>query len=58
MRNELWRSECGQGLTEYLILMILVAVTSIAMVSSMGTQIRLKMQTIRDQIQNVKVERD
>lgn len=40
----------GQGLTEYLILMILISVISIASVQGLGSTIKSKIQTVRNQI--------
>ncbi len=51
------RDEKGQGLTEYLILLILVAVISIGAVQTLGTTIKRKIQTARDNI-NRKVDLD
>ena len=46
-----WRlNESGQSLTEYLILMLLVAVVSIAGVKSLGTTIREKINKTREAI--------
>ncbi len=49
LRN-LARSESGQGLSEYLILVVLIAVTSIAAVQSLGGLIKKKLQVVRNQI--------
>ena len=43
-------SESGQGLTEYLMIMILVAVVSIAAVKSLGTTVKQKIQEARQHI--------
>lgn len=40
----------GQGLTEYLILLILIAVVSISAAKSLGTTVREKIQTARQNI--------
>ncbi len=55
--GSLVREERGQGLTEYLILLILVAVISIGAVQSLGSTIKKKVQTARDNI-NRKVDLD
>jgi Flp pilus assembly pilin Flp len=48
----------GQGLTEYLILMVLVAVAAIGAATSLGGTIRSKIQAVRTQINsNVSIER-
>ena len=44
------RSKSGQGLTEYLILLMLVAVVSIAATKTLGTTIVNKLQVARDHI--------
>ena len=45
----------GQGMTEYLILVMLVAVSSIAITTSVGKIIVRKFKVVRDQItKNVK----
>lgn len=40
----------GQGLTEYLILLMLISVVSIAAVQHLGKEVRTKIQTIKDKI--------
>ena len=42
----------GQGLTEYLILMILVAVVSIAAARSLGNTVKQKLQMAREHIES------
>ncbi|HUP56899.1 MAG TPA: Flp family type IVb pilin [Bdellovibrionota bacterium] len=44
------RNESGQGLTEYLMIMILVAVISIAAVKSLGSTVKSKIQDARKHI--------
>lgn len=44
------KSKSGQGLTEYLILVMLVAVVSIAAAKSMGSTIKRKLQIVREHI--------
>lgn len=41
----------GQGLTEYLMLVLLIAVVSISIVKSIGTQVQSKLKLARDNIQ-------
>ena len=40
----------GQGLTEYLMLVMLVAIVSLAIVKSIGTQVKTNLTTVRDNI--------
>ncbi len=47
--------EAGQGLTEYLILMVLISLVSIAAVKSLGGTIQGKIELIRDNIKRVRV---
>ena len=42
--------QSGQGLTEYLILLILVSVISITAVQALGSTIKRKIQTAREHI--------
>ncbi len=44
------RSQSGQGLTEYLILILLIAVVSISATKSLGNLIRDKLQQARSEI--------
>lgn len=46
----LLRNSSGQGLTEYLILLLLIAVVSIAAAKSLGTTIKKKLQMARSHI--------
>lgn len=47
----------GQGLTEYLILMLLISVVCIAAARSLGGTIKRKLQQVRNQIEsNVTVD--
>jgi Flp pilus assembly pilin Flp len=43
-------NEQGQGLTEYLILLLLVSVVSIAAVKSLGGTIKSKLGVVRDHV--------
>jgi Flp pilus assembly pilin Flp len=40
----------GQGLTEYAILMVLVVMASVAIVKSIGTQLKIKLTKVREDI--------
>ncbi len=40
----------GQGLTEYAILMVLVVMGSVVIVKSIGTQLNIKLTSVRDDI--------
>lgn len=44
------RNRSGQGLTEYLILLLLISVVSIAAVKSLGNTVKMKLQSARNQI--------
>jgi Flp pilus assembly pilin Flp len=44
------RCESGQGLTEYLMIMILVAVVSIAAMKALGSTVKAKIQEARQHI--------
>jgi Flp pilus assembly pilin Flp len=44
------KEERGQGLTEYLVLLVLIAVVSIGVVQSLGRAIRGKLTTARENI--------
>lgn len=49
-----WKNICsdrsGQGLTEYLILLLLIAVVSIAAAQSLGATVKRKLQMAREHI--------
>ena len=53
--KKLLRTQNGQALTEYLILLILIAVVSIAATTSLGTTVRTKLQLAREKINAVSV---
>lgn len=55
MRNLNRLNQAGQGLTEYLILLILVSVISIGAVQTLGKIVKKKFQVARDNI-NRKVD--
>ena len=46
-------AESGQGLTEYLILLVLISLVSIAAVRSLGGTIQRKLSLIRNHIEGV-----
>jgi len=46
----------GQGLTEYLILLVLISMVSIAAVRSMGTTIERKIQQARENINGLSTD--
>ena len=46
-------SNSGQGLTEYLILLVLISLVSIAAVRSLGGTIQRKMSMVRNHIEGV-----
>lgn len=48
----------GQGLTEYLILLVLISLVSIAAVKSLGSTIQRKIQMAREHINQVSASRD
>ena len=54
MKTSIFRSpqlnQKGQGLTEYLILVLLIAVVSIAATRSLGNTIKMKIQEARNHI--------
>jgi Flp pilus assembly pilin Flp len=58
MKVDYWRNERGQGLSEYLILVLLIAVVSIASVKSLGGTIKSKLQSVRNHINSDVVLRD
>ena len=49
--------ESGQGLTEYLILLVLISLVSIAAVRSLGGTIQGKLSLIRNHIEKVSIEK-
>ena len=52
------QNQNGQGLTEYLILLLLVALLSVAATRSLGKTIRTKIKTARNQIHREVSSRD
>lgn len=44
------KDESGQGLTEYLILLVLVAVVSIGAATTLGSTVEKKLKTAREHI--------
>jgi len=51
-------AESGQGLTEYLILLVLISLVSIAAVRSLGGTIQRKLSLIRNHIEGVSASDD
>jgi Flp pilus assembly pilin Flp len=58
MNLKIYQNENGQGLSEYLILVLLIAVVSIASVKSLGGTIKDKLQTVRRHIHSDVVLKD
>lgn len=50
------KNETGQGLTEYLILMILIAVISIAAARTLGSTIKAKIEMAQRHIEKVQID--
>lgn len=48
-------NQSGQGLTEYLILLVLIAVTSIGIVTKMGSTIQSKMEDAKEKIRSISI---
>jgi hypothetical protein len=48
--KNLWACEKGQGLTEYLMIMILVAIVSIVAVRTMGERVKSKIEEASNHI--------
>ncbi len=56
--NCILRNEHGQGLTEYLILLILISVASITIVTQMGGAIDNRFKAAKEKIQAMSVNPD
>ena len=52
-----YEKQLGQGLTEYLILLVLISLVSIAAVRSLGGTIQGKLTLIRNHIEKVSIEK-
>lgn len=50
IKNTVLQNESGQGLTEYIVLLILVSVVSIAAVSTLGRTVKGKIEEASRQI--------
>lgn len=50
------KSESGQALTEYLILVLLIAVAAITTVQGLGGRVKTKLKVISNQINGVSIE--
>ncbi len=53
--SSLLRNEQGQGLTEYLVLLILISVASITVVTQMGGVIENRFKAAKEKIQSMSV---
>lgn len=51
-------NESGQGLTEYLVLLILISVASITIVTQMGGAIENRFRAAKEKIQSMSVNSD
>lgn len=51
--KRLLRNQAGQGLTEYLILLILIAVTAIVAVNTLGNTVKDKIQGAQKAVNSV-----
>lgn len=58
MNTRILKNHDGQGLTEYLILLVLISLVSIAAVRSLGGTIQRKLTLVRDHINKVSPEDD
>jgi Flp pilus assembly pilin Flp len=50
------KSKSGQGMSEYLILVLLIAVGSIAAAKTLGTTVQGNLQNIETKLQGLKVQ--
>lgn len=50
--RKLLKNEKGQGLTEYLMLVLMISVVSIAATKALGNTVKRKIQEAREQINN------
>lgn len=55
IKNTLNQSNSGQALTEYLVLLILIALTSVVVVREVGSKVTQKFRDARDKIENVNI---
>jgi Flp pilus assembly pilin Flp len=53
MIKKYWKNSQGQGMSEYLILVMLIAVGSIAATQSLGTTVFKKLKQIQQKVQDV-----
>jgi Flp pilus assembly pilin Flp len=58
MRTQPTLDESGQGLTEYLILLILISVASITIVTQVGTAIDGRFKAAKEKINSLSVNRE
>lgn len=54
--TQLAKNDRGQALTEYLILVLLIAVAAITTVQGLGGRVKAKLKVISNQINGVSVE--
>ena len=47
------KSERGQGMVEYLIIVVVVAVGSLAVMKTIRTQVKGKLETVKEHIENL-----
>lgn len=55
LKTSILGNESGQGLTEYLILLILISVVSITVVTQMGGAIDNRFKAAKEKIQSISV---
>jgi Flp pilus assembly pilin Flp len=55
MKPSLLKDRSGQGLSEYMILAMLIVVGSIAASKTLGTTIKSKLETVNEQLQAIHV---
>ena len=55
MKPSLIRNQSGQGLSEYMILAMLIVVGSIAASKTLGTTIKTKLENVNEQLQQIHV---
>jgi Flp pilus assembly pilin Flp len=55
MKSHLYKNRSGQGLSEYMILAMLIVVGSIAASKTLGTTIKTKLENVNDQLQQIHV---
>jgi Flp pilus assembly pilin Flp len=58
MKLNIIQNDSGQGLTEYLVLLILISVASITIVTQMGGVIQNRFRAAKEKIQSMSVNSD